>query len=224
MIGEAGLKTDELWLNCGVNGRLCSASVRDGLRRREAMLSGSHEVVLLRKPLTASHHKEDHGDNDDDGGGEGGGGGGGRRRGGGSPAAATTGGSGGGGGDVGGSGGSEGGSGGSGGSSGGGTSFSSCGSSWTVSTPAEQIVRYCMRHGMHVVVLGARPHHGSVARTILGSVSDPVVTTSHIPCLVVRRGGVAAGAQGGDGGKGGVPPSIHSHHIFSKAAHLFPAS
>jgi hypothetical protein len=48
------------------------------------------------------------------------------------------------------------------------------------------------RHGISVIVLGARPHHGSLARTILGSVSDPVVTTSTIPCLVVRRGGVAA--------------------------------
>lgn len=111
-------KRTELWL---------PSAVRDGIRRRESMLYGSHEVVLLRKPLAAS--------------GEGG--------------------------DAAGEGQGR----------------------WSIVTPAEQIVHYCRRHGVDIIVLGTRPHHGTIARTILGSVSDAVLTTSPTPCLVLRRGG-----------------------------------
>ena len=56
---------------------------------------------------------------------------------------------------------------------------------------ASQIVRYCERHRATLVVLGARPRHGAVARVVLGSVSDAVVNALRVPCVVVRRGGAS---------------------------------
>ena len=74
--------------------------------------------------------------------------------------------------------------------------------------PARQIARYCARNAVDVVVLGARPRHGAVARTLLGSVSDVVVRVSPCPCLVLRRGGSAdvAGVEIA-AGPGAVPPA-----------------
>ena len=58
-------------------------------------------------------------------------------------------------------------------------------------SPARQIARYCARNAVDVVVLGARPRRGAVARALLGTVSDAVVRNSPCPCLVLRRGGSA---------------------------------
>ena len=53
------------------------------------------------------------------------------------------------------------------------------------STPAEQILRYASRIRATVVVLAARPRHGTLDRAMLGSTSDAVVTGAEVPCLVV---------------------------------------
>lgn len=53
------------------------------------------------------------------------------------------------------------------------------------STPAEQILRYASRIRATVVVLAARPRHGTLDRAMLGSTSDAVVTRAEVPCLVV---------------------------------------
>ena len=73
-------------------------------------------------------------------------------------------------------------------------------------SPARQIARYCARDAVDVVVLGARPRRGAVARALLGTVSDAVVRNSPCPCLVLRRGGSAcvAGVEIASG-PGAVP-------------------
>ena len=53
------------------------------------------------------------------------------------------------------------------------------------STPAEQILRYASRIRATVIVLAARPRHGTLDRAMLGSTSDAVVTRAEVPCLVV---------------------------------------
>ena len=53
------------------------------------------------------------------------------------------------------------------------------------STPAEQILRYASRIRATVVVLAARPRHGTLDRAMLGSTSGAVVTRAEVPCLVV---------------------------------------
>lgn len=53
------------------------------------------------------------------------------------------------------------------------------------STPAEQILRYASRIRATVVILAARPRHGTLDRAMLGSTSDAVVTRAEVPCLVV---------------------------------------
>lgn len=55
------------------------------------------------------------------------------------------------------------------------------------STPAEQILRYASRHRATVVILAARPRHGTLERAILGSTSDEVTTNAEVPCLVVMN-------------------------------------
>lgn len=73
-------------------------------------------------------------------------------------------------------------------------------------SPARQIARYCARNAVDVVVLGARPRRGAIARALLGTVSDAVVRNSPCPCLVLRRGGSAnvAGVEIASG-PGAVP-------------------
>ena len=55
------------------------------------------------------------------------------------------------------------------------------------STPAEQILRYASRHRATVMILAARPRHGTLERAILGSTSDDVTTNAEVPCLVVMN-------------------------------------
>ena len=91
------------------------------------------------------------------------------------------------------------------------------GSSSSSSSAAALISRCVARRRADACVLCSRPHHGTLARVALGSVSDAVLRECASPCLVLRRGGAAAlGGVAVDAGEGAVPREDASNRSLDR--------
>ena len=91
------------------------------------------------------------------------------------------------------------------------------GSSSSSSAAAALISRCVARRRADACVLCSRPHHGTLARVALGSVSDAVLRECVSPCLILRRGGAAAlGAVAVDAGEGAVPDADASNRSLDR--------
>ncbi len=56
---------------------------------------------------------------------------------------------------------------------------------WVVGSPAAEVVRAAKREKAHMIVMGTHGH-GILARAVMGSVAQRVVTDSEIPVLLVK--------------------------------------
>jgi nucleotide-binding universal stress UspA family protein len=96
-------------------------------------------------------------------------------------------------------------------------SSSAASSSSSSSSAAALISRCVARRRADACVLCSRPHHGTLARVALGSVSDAVLRECASPCLILRRGGASAlGGVAVDAGEGAVPREDASNRSLDR--------